>query len=363
MSLDLIHYGSYSAWRKNALLIQKIRVLNASEIHEAYFARDLPQGKTNEAIEAFNKEINKWDSTISVDRIATHDMGLYSVTPPNKEESIRQLVWITITSDQKEVLCSRLPQKVEVKVSPKEWADMEELPNNSICTTVTFERDNLKGIQGHSVCFILGLEEDRNTDLDRLHIDISASFTDVPNTSNNRFQVKFLRVEKSSLYITELLCSSPTIAGKFLHHLNTSQITHFDKTLSFTKNRELAISRKRSAAPNSEIKAMVWESGSLSCLDIKNAVFELVHNNQFSVSQGFSEKTKSIFHVVIFRTQALWESFWGQIFGNYLLVNGEAFKVAVSNKTFDPTQISSPAINSWRSSQDLPQTPPLLRSP
>ena len=134
MSLDLIHYGSYSAWRKNALLIQKIRVLNASEIHEAYFARDLPQGKTNEAIEAFNKEINKWDSTISVDRIATHDMGLYSVTPPNKEESIRQLVWITITCDQKEVLCmrSRLPQKVEVKVSPKEWADMEELPNNSI---------------------------------------------------------------------------------------------------------------------------------------------------------------------------------------------------------------------------------------
>ena len=44
MSLDLVHYGSYSAWRKNALLIQKIRVLNASEIHEAYFARDLPQG-------------------------------------------------------------------------------------------------------------------------------------------------------------------------------------------------------------------------------------------------------------------------------------------------------------------------------
>ena len=212
------------------------------------------------------------------------------------------------------------------------------------------------------MCFILGLEEDRNTDLDRLHIDISASFTDVPNTSNNRFQIKFLCVEKSLLYITELLCSSPTIAGKFLHHLNTSQITHFDKTLSFTKNRELAISRKRSAAPNSELKAMVWESGSLSCLDIKNAVFELVHQPILSLSI-FSEKTKSIFHVIIFRTQALWESFWGQIFGNYLLVNGEAFKVAVSNKTFDPTQISSPAINSWRSSQDLPQTPPLLRSP
>ena len=87
MSLDLIHYGLYSAWRKNALLIQKIRVLNASEIHEAYFARDLPQGETTKAIEAFNEVINKWDPTILVDKIATHGMGLYSVTPPNKQEA------------------------------------------------------------------------------------------------------------------------------------------------------------------------------------------------------------------------------------------------------------------------------------
>ena len=53
-------------------------------------------------------------------------------------------------------------------------------------------------IQGHSVGYILGLEEEKHGHriLITCNRDMSTSLTDFPKSSNTRIQVKFLLVEK-----------------------------------------------------------------------------------------------------------------------------------------------------------------------
>ena len=109
---------------------------------------------------------------------------------------------------------------------------IDDGPTSYVYSTITVEQEDLKGTQGHSVGYILGLEEEKHGHRITCNRDMSTSLTDFPKSSNTRIQDKFLLVQKTLLYLTEHVYAA---VGNLLDHFNAKQILHFGKTLSLTK--------------------------------------------------------------------------------------------------------------------------------